>query len=221
MKYQSHLHLIDRITNHSIFYIPMFKTNFLKSTTIISTFLMILLFSFGCEKEIITPEYQHPTAQLSGYNQIVRPSTQCAPSEFASLRDGSTNFGSVEILNQGDELYLLFSLNNYKFLDEVRVFVGDKSQVPLNPDGNIETELFHFKEVIAGGTNRYTMILKLDVVPACLDIFVSAKVSTRNMFGQVTATNNTWMHGNAFLDGYTAQYCVVNCFSSGSTPSAN
>lgn len=216
MENPKHLHLYSKTTNFAFLRNTMYSTNYFKSTTIILTFVLFLFLSFGCEKEIIEPQFDTPTAQLGGFNQIVRPSNQCAPSGFATMQDGVTSFGNVEILNNGSDLYLLFSLNNYKFLDEVRVYVGDKSVAPLNADGDLETEEFRLQDIIAGGTNRYTMIHKLDRVPDCVDIIVYAKISTRNMFGQVTSTNDTWMHGTTYLNGYSQQYCVVNCLNGGS-----
>lgn len=211
MENSKHQHLLDKTTNLAFLRTTMYTTNFLKSTTIVSTFILLLFMSFGCEKEVIEPQLSTPTAQLSGANQILRPSVQCAPSGFATMQDGSTSFGNVEILNSGSDLYLIFSLNNYKFLDEVRIFVGDKNDAPLNADGDLETEEFPYKEIIAGGANDYTMIHKLKRLPDCVDIMVFAKISTRNMFGQVTSTNDTWMHGTVYVNGYSQQYCVVNC----------
>jgi hypothetical protein len=189
-------------------------TNYLKTTLFAFALLLFAFAGSGCERENLLASDQQPALQGLGSNGVQRPATQCAPSAFVPLQSGSTTLGNVEILNSGDELYLIYTLNSYKFLEETRIFVGNAADVPLNADGLIEIEEFPISQVIDAGTNTFTMVVKLDAIPACYDIFVWTRISTRNIFGHVTQMQNAWMTGTIMLDGAYETYCAADCASS-------
>ncbi|MFN8395364.1 MAG: hypothetical protein U0176_12035 [Bacteroidia bacterium] len=172
----------------------------------------IALVAFGCEKEVITPESNEPTISGS-YHYIQRPVAQCGPSIFNDLRDGATNLGTLEITNSSSELYLIFNLNNFKFLEEVKVFTQDASNMPMDDDGNIDVERFGFMQTLTTAANDYTLTLPLSSMPTCMDIMVRARVSTRNMWGQTTGINYVWMTGTPVANGFMFHYCAPSCIS--------
>lgn len=172
----------------------------------------IALVAFGCEKEVITPENNEPSITGS-YNYIQRPIVQCGPSVFNDLRDGSTNLGTVEITNSSSELFLIFNLNNWKFLDEVKIFTEDAASMPLDDDGNIDVERFGYMQTLSSPANDYTLTMPLSSMPNCIDLMIRARVSTRNMWGQTTAINYVWMTGTPVANGYQFHYCAPSCLS--------
>jgi hypothetical protein len=172
--------------------------------------------TFGCQKEVITPE-NDANIQGSSFHFIQRPPVQCGPSVFASMKDGSTNLGSVEILNNSTDLYLIFNMNQFKFVEEVKVFTGDINNVPTDFDGNMQIENFGFQQILTSPANDYTLLMPLSGLSSCSDIVVWARVTTRNMWGQVTATNYTWMSGTPVANGYMTGFCATACITGNST----
>lgn len=217
MEFTKALHLLLRRQELQLFKnSPMFftNTNYFK-TTFLALALFVLAFAgTGCERENLLADQSQPTLQGLGGNGVQRPATQCAPSAFVPLKNGSTTLGNVEILNFEDDLYLIFTLNTFKFLDEMRIYAGNLANVPVNADGLLELEEFPVRQVVETPTNSYTMVLKLDAVPQCYDIFVWTRISTRNMFGHVTQVQEAWMTGNSIMDGAYASYCAANCVTS-------
>lgn len=187
--------------------------NFLKSLFFA---LCLSAVAFGCEKEIVCHEGNTVTAEQSAYHHIQRPPVQCGPSVFTTLKDGPTSFGSVEVLNNSSELYLIFNLNQYKFLEEFKVFTGALVNMPMDSDGNVNIEGFAHQQILSSPANDYTLVLPLNSMPACSDIAIWARVSTRNMFGQVTATNYTWMSGTPISNGFKVSYCATTCLTGNS-----
>lgn len=172
----------------------------------------IALVAFGCEKEVITPENNQP-AITGSYHYIQRPIAACGPSVFNDLRDGATNLGTLEITNSSTELYLIFNLNNFKFLEEVKIFTDDASNMPMDDDGNIDVERFGFMQSLTSAANDYTLTMPLSSMPTCMDIMIRARVSTRNMWGQTTGINYVWMTGTPVANGYMFHYCAPSCVS--------
>ncbi|MEY3444283.1 MAG: hypothetical protein RLZZ519_2564 [Bacteroidota bacterium] len=191
-------------------------------TTLKSLFfaLCISVVAFSCEKECIRPEGSDLGLQESAFPFVSRPSVQCGPSSFASLKDGASTLGSVEVLNNSTDLYVIFDLNQFKYLEEVKIFAGDGGTLPLDSDGNVDTESFNNKLLLSSPANDYTLVLPLSSMPTCSDIVIWARVTTRNIWGQVTGTNYTWMSGNAVANAFKMSYCATSCITGNSNNSS-
>jgi hypothetical protein len=195
------------------------NTNHMKFVKGIFFAVFIAFVAFGCEKEVIRPESDN-NIQASSFHFINRPPLQCGPSVFSSMKDGAQNLGSIEILNNSSELYLIFNMNQFKFIEELKVYTGDASNMPIDGDGNLSLENFGFQQVLTSAANDYTLVLPLSSMASCADLVVWARVSTKNMFGQTTATNYTWMTGASIANGYMMNYCATTCLSGNSTVSS-
>lgn len=174
----------------------------------------IAVVAFGCEKEMVQPEAQGNTLQGGSFPFLQRPPVQCGPSMVHSMMDGATDLGSVEILNNSSDLYLIFNMNQFKFIEEVKVFNGDAAYLPMDGDGNIQMEQFGFQQSLTSPMNDYTLTFPLSGMPTCTDLVIWARVSTRNMWGQVTATNYAWMTGTPISNGFKVNFCITSCISS-------
>ena len=185
-------------------------------TTLKTLFFAVCLsaLAFSCEKECIRPEGNELGMQESSFPFVSRPPVQCGTSTLSSLKDGAATLGSIEILNNSSDLYLIFDMNQFKFLEEVKVFAGEASTLPMDSDGNVNIEGFATQILLSAATNDYTLVLPLSSMPTCADIVIWARVSTRNMFGQVTGTNYTWMSGAAVANAFKVNYCATACITS-------
>lgn len=189
-------------------------------TTKITTFtkhfaavICLALIAFGCEKELVLPENTAAELQFGGQGHIQRPETQCGASTFSTLSNGTDILGDVEILNNTDKLYLVFDMNLYKFIDELRVFVGDANQIPLGVGGDLATELFPIQPVLAEPANEYSLMIPTSNLATCNQIVVWARVKTLNIWGQTVGTTDTWMSGSVVGNGFATAYCLGSCIS--------
>jgi hypothetical protein len=186
----------------------------------ISFFLLLIVASFGCQKELIEHAAQTPVAQFDGINGIQRPIAQCGTSTFSNVIAGPTNLGTAEILNSSDKLYVIMDMNAYKFIDQIKIYVGDRGLMPLNADGDALTEAFAYQYQLAVPANDYTFSLPLTAIAACNDIVIWTRVKTRNVFGNVISTTDAWMSGTPIANGYSVRYCVTACVSGNTGPAS-
>jgi hypothetical protein len=172
----------------------------------------IAVLTFGCEKEMIRPEGNAaPEATCFPYAQ--RPPVQCGSSVFATMNDGASSLGTVEILNNSSDLYLIFNLNMGRYLEEVKIYNGDVNNMPLDADGNVQMEQFGFQQLLSSPANDYTLTFPLSGMSSCTDIMIWARISTRNLFGQVIATDYAWMSGTPASNGFSTNFCVTSCIT--------
>ena len=173
--------------------------------------LALASFTFACEKEQLQPE--GPSAALRGNTGIVRPTNQCGDSEFTNVIDGSgTNFGTIELANDGTNLHVMITMNTNRFLDEVKVFVGNAgSSLDVDGEGTVSMENFNFQTTFRQSHTTYTVILPTAGLGACSDVIFWGRCSTRNHFGQVTSRRNVWLDGLPFHNLETVKYCFGNC----------
>jgi hypothetical protein len=175
--------------------------------------LLITALAFGCEKEVITPDANTPTAALNGIEDLIRPDVQCGTSRFSDIKNNNGDlYGTVEILNDADYIYMLIEMEHGKFLDAIQVYFGDQASIPNNGT-NIVMEDFQFQAVTDRGATRYTVIMPHSSLSSCSDIVLWAQASERNMFGNTTSTSVTWMSGIAIYDGSFFKYCLGSCGS--------
>jgi hypothetical protein len=172
--------------------------------------LTLATIAFGCGVDNVDPAASPQTISGS-YQQVARPAQQCGPAMFSRLKDGITDLGSLEIINSSSNIYLIFDLNQNKYLDELKVFKGDISSLPLDSDGQVDLENFGFQSILSQPLNEYTMMSGLSTTPSCTDFVIWARITTRGIFGNITATNYAWASGSPVANGYSFNYCAPAC----------
>ncbi len=185
-----------------------------------SFFLLLVVASFGCEKELIKRASQTPAAQFDGINGIQRPIAQCGASTFSTVIAGPSNLGTAEILNSSDKLYVIMDMNPFKFIDQIKIYVGDRALMPLNADGDALTEAFAYQYQLAVPANDYTFSVPLTSIAACNDIVIWTRVKTRNVFGNVISTTDAWMSGTPLANCFSMRYCVTACVTGNTGPTS-
>lgn len=174
--------------------------------------LLLGLSLAGCEKETVLPASTDTISPaLRGGVGHFRPDQQCGTSRFGEMTNGTSTFGTVEILNDASEFYLLFDMNNNFFMETVFVYFGTNSGIPTNSSGEIVMEDFQYQAAIDGGAAKYTVTYPTASLPICNDLVAFAVISERNMFGNVIANHQVWLDGTAIHNGYSFKYCVQTC----------
>ncbi|HEX2901177.1 MAG TPA: hypothetical protein VHS96_15770, partial [Bacteroidia bacterium] len=115
------------------------------------------------------------------------------------------------IMNSSSNIYLVFDLNQYKYLDAIKIYKGELSSMPLDSDGQVDLENFSFQPNLSQPLNDYTLMAPLSTTPSCTDIVIWARITTRGMFGNITATNYAWVTGTPVANGYYLRYCAPAC----------
>lgn len=178
------------------------------------TTTLLSLFFFGCEKEVILPQTNDaPELSLSTEGHS-RPVSQCGSSAFTTFNNGATSYGSIEILNNAEQLFILTDMNNGWLLQNVKIFVGNPINLPKGYGGVIELEEFPFQMIHTRMVDKYTYTLPIASLPTCFGVTIWAKAAQVNMFGQVTNQVDLWANGSSVLNGFSFQYCKGTCFVS-------
>jgi hypothetical protein len=188
-----------------------FTTNFFNFSKSLTLIFVFALLAYGCQKELIRPENNQPTGQNSGVSQVVRPDLQCGNSVMATLNDGANSLGTIEMLNDDQTFYMIFEMGIDQFIDEIKVYSGDANSAPLDADGNILLEGFPYQYLLSNPASEYTFMIPAADHRSC-DVFaVWARVSTRDMFGQVISTQEAWISGTPLSNGFCTPYCLSSC----------
>lgn len=192
----------------------------MKRFTILTITLLSLAF-FGCQKEIITPESNNEPIIAQSLEGHVRPVQQCGTSAFTTFNNGATSYGSIEILNDAEQLYILTDMNNGWLLQSIKIFAGNTLDIPKAYGGTIELEEFPFQMLHPRRVDKYTYTLPMASLPACFGVTIWAKATQVNMFGQVTNQVNLWANGSPVLNGFSFQYCKGVCSFTGPSTSSD
>ena len=181
----------------------------------LSLLIVIATLSFACEREVITSTTT-PTAALYGASGIVAPAPQCGSSNTTFITNAAnSNLGNIEIANDQNSIYVMISMHPTRFMEELRVFVGDASTLDNDGTGNLIMEGFQFQSTFSAPQSRYTVILPKAGLGACVDVVLYGRVATRNAFGQMTNRTYVWADGLPLFNVETYKYCVGNCAVSG------
>lgn len=186
----------------------------------ITRFLLLVgiaAITFGCQSESVKPTEGNNAAVQGSYLPVPRPTQQCGPSVFSRIKSGNLDLGGVEIMNSSTDLYLIFDLNQYKFLEEVKIYCGEGTSIPTDDDGNIQVENFPCQQSLSQPLNDYTVVLPLQSTPHCDDVVIWARITTRSLFGNVIATNYAWMSGSPLHNGFKVGYCAPACTTGANT----
>ncbi len=174
--------------------------------------LLCAVFFVGCEKELAEISSEStPTPLLASGVGSHAPDSHCGSTQSANLLHESTSEGSVQILNNSSDLYMVLDMNHGFFIDAVYAFYGESSNAPVDSEGNLSLEEFSFIASVGEGASSFTIQVPLSEISSCNDLMVAASVSQRNVFGQVTTSHMVWMDGTDFMNGFYLSSCVQSC----------
>ncbi len=185
-----------------------FKT---RSLVVAAIMLLMLSFSTGCEKETIVEPTVTYGMQADIWNSIQTPSNPCATPVNVPIESGAAVLGNASLQNDPSDFYLNINLNNYRFLEEIYVYTAGSGPLPLNNDGDLELEEFPYHYVLNQSSSQFTLTIPNGRMQSCGSVIVWARISTKNVFGQVTATTTAWMSGTAIANGFETNFCLTNC----------
>jgi hypothetical protein len=140
-----------------------------------------------------------------------RPDQQCGASAFTTLDYGGISYGTVEILNDAEELYILTDMNNGWFLRDVKIFAGDPQDLPKANGGLIEREEFPIQVNHASRVDRFTYTMSTANLNNCFGVTIWAHAVRLNMMGHEIGSVDVWANGTSVLDGFSYQYCSGTC----------
>ncbi|MEM1000554.1 MAG: hypothetical protein AAGN35_26105 [Bacteroidota bacterium] len=178
-----------------------------------STFILLLLFAFGCQKEIIQPEIA-PAPELStgSLEGLVRPDAPCGLGQTSDLVDIATaNYGALEILNDANDIYFLAEMNHGWLIQSAQVYVGDLLNLPKDNNGGIRPEGFPYQWVNSRLASSYTYTIPKGGVAACTQVVIVIQAVQTDLWGNPINSIQLWGDGNAVLNGYAASYCQGVC----------
>jgi hypothetical protein len=179
--------------------------------------LLIVLATLGvaCERESIVPATSD-APQLYGTSGLVPPAVQCGSSAFSFITDAQgNNLGNVEIANDAANVYVMISMHVTRFLEDLRLFVGEASTIDVDGTGTPIMEGFQFQSVFSTPQGRYTVILPKSTLGACTDIVLYGRAATRNQFGQMSGRRFIWIDGLPLHNIEAYKYCFGSCAVSG------
>jgi hypothetical protein len=179
-------------------------------TRFIFTLSILALLAFSCQKECIRPESNTPT-EMKCVEGIFRPAQQCGASAFTTLKSAGADYGSVEILNDAEQVYIITQMNADWFLADVKIFVGDANNIPRGNGGVIQLEEFPLQINHPGRVAEYTYTMNTANMGACVGVTVWARAVQMNMLGDEIASVDLWADGSQTLNGYSYQYCKGVC----------
>lgn len=184
---------------------------------VIALFTLIALISFSCQKEVIRPASDNNTPEISastGHEGHYRPAVQCGASVFTDFIDNAaTGYGSIEVLNDNKNLYVLVDMNHGWLLQSAMIFADNSANLPKAYGGTIEIEEFPFQFMHTRQVSEFTYSIPLSSINTCSDITIYAQAVQLDFFGNVQNTATLWADGTSVLDGFTFQYCAGTCLA--------
>lgn len=172
----------------------------------ILTIALLSLFAMGCEKEIITPEAGAPEQMFTvGHS---RPSLQCGLAAHANFTD---NLGTIEILNDSAEVFILTDMAFGWQMQEIKVFAGETRDIPLRPNGELDVDNFPYYSENTSLTDLNTLHIPTNRVPATASFAIWGIAVRTNLFGVVLETREVWVDATPYQNGYFFDYALGSC----------
>jgi len=157
----------------------------LRNLTILTLSLFTILFTSSCSKEEVLPQTESPELAAAGHG-ISLPSNPCGSPEIADLRDPFGNsFGSVELMNDKNDLYVHFELNPGWFVAEYKIYAGPLTGIPKNDAGTkLMVEKFSFLSSYRQPVNSTVARIPLGGLPSCPQLAVWTRGGTTQLLRQ-------------------------------------
>lgn len=190
-----------------------------KSKTLALMALLILALGAGsCKKEnpVITPANHSGGEQK--YMSVMTGTTpqSCGtPSVVALIAGQHINVGTVTVSNDANNLTVTYATTGGWNLQELHLYVGDRSLVPVNRQGAPVPGQFPKSAYLGNNVQRYTFTIPLSGLGSCFIVLAEAKVSCRY------STETAWAAGTRFTNNincgwatyfsYCKQTCTTTC----------
>lgn len=173
--------------------------------------LLIAVVAFGCQKEIIRPESAGGDLQAYLAPPSFRAISPCGQSMFTSFQSGSVVLGDAEISNDGDFMYVTIHMAPNSFMDELQVFSGEASTVPVDVTGAIDFMQFGFTQSMGSPTSDMTVVIPVAGLPACPDIIIHSTITTIVPNTLISTTEEVWASGTTLYNGQMNSFCLTIC----------
>lgn len=191
------------------------KSNMKKLLSILPA-IAIALISVSCSnKEDVAAEAKGNTnAAFFASNGIHRPALQCGTSQFSDLVSTTSGItaGNVEIVNDRNNVYLLFTMADDLVLSDLSIFYGNIADLPVSSDGSsIQSEAFANTLSDAGNSTLFTYSMPFSEAISCNSLVLKATVQHMDFMGNVWGAETVWLDGATVVDGLAFNHCVDVC----------
>lgn len=188
----------------------------IRSAKLAATLILLLVLAVGCSPDNVSPKEKQdaPSLLSTSYNGHHRPDTQCGPSVSHNIVDENRAvIGSVEMLNDNRNVYMLFTLNHGWLLSDLKMYTGDANSIPKGNNG-LAMEEFPAHYVLDQISTNSTFKVPLSTINSCTDFAVYARAKQLNFFGNEVAQTSAWVEGTPVLDGQYFNFCSATCSNS-------
>lgn len=134
------------------------------------------------------------------------PPTTCGTPTVVQLTAGQHyNAGTVTVANDANNLYVTYTTTGSWRLDELHLFVGDCSQIPVTSTGNPVPGRFPYSRDV-NNLQTYTFAIPLSSLGNCFCVAAHATVrssscGSETAWGAGTRFNTTTVHGHCYTGG--------------------
>ncbi len=137
------------------------------------------------------------------------------PTTTTTLFAGQTiNVGTLSITNNASSITVNYALSNGWYLDEIHLYIGPLSQMPVNSQNVPVPGQFPVNQSFGSGVNTYSYSRPLAGLPSCYVVVAHASVY-KVVNGVIVQTETAWGFGDPFQNtdrwGWTVPYCTQAC----------
>ncbi len=172
--------------------------------------LVALTFIISCSKESDQENFQKNDLEdvLASREEPPLENTFC--SQVDLIAGQNYDSGNVEVVIDGENLLITYTMEGDWVLNASHLFVGDCSERPANKSGNPRIGHFPYSATHSQGTTSYTYSIPLATLPNCLCIAAHAEVNGP------TGSETAWADGLPYGGNSWAMYfefCLDQCGS--------
>ncbi|MEM7035696.1 MAG: hypothetical protein AAF570_01880 [Bacteroidota bacterium] len=173
---------------------------------------------FSCQSDSVKPvPVQIKSVKFSqeGHN---RPDLQCGSSMNQDLLNPSgAARGSIEVLNDDRDIYILAIMTQGWLIRSAKIFVGNSADLPRANGGGVEVEEFPYLILHSNPGSKFTYSIPTHGQPNCPEVAIQMQVDQVSFFGNVVASEILWADGAGSSSGKTFSFCIGGCGLGGTT----
>jgi len=154
-------------------------------------------------------------SQIARYsNYSVQSCCEIIPFSYDLITQKDKDIGDLTVVNDEEYLYVTYTLTNDWYVKNIKMFVGDVNDLPMNHGGNPVVGHFPIKEHFASGTTTFTYTFNVSELPDCLVIAVFSS-NEKIVNGVKVDSGSAWSYGTEFSAkkrwGWYSEYCMQFC----------
>ncbi len=174
------------------------------------TLLLTCFFIISCSKETddVLLKDNNPETVTSSREEPNSGVNYCTQVDLIAGQNYDS--GNVEVVIDGENLLITYTMEGDWVLNASHLFVGDCSERPANKSGNPRIGHFPYSATHSQGTTSYTYSIPLATLPNCLCIAAHAEVNGPS--GNETAWADGLPYGGNSWAMYF-EYCLDQCGS--------